>query len=148
MVPVSTHQNTTLTYVIMHGPKSTRPKTPIAYGVTQLRKHLGETQKEFAQRFGVATLTVQRWESTYPPTRDTLQRIYELAEKKKFPAAAIFRRELEEDHSAEKLFQRVAQISTPQSLRDVELETKRLWMMLLSLDETKVPLKNELLNSL
>lgn len=41
------------------------------------RQRLNETQRVFAERFGVNTLTVARWEQKHPPTRGAALKMLE-----------------------------------------------------------------------
>lgn len=71
--------------------KSSRKKSAVSLELARLRRHLNETQEVFAQRMKVNPVTVARWETTHPPSRQTLERIAEVAEAAKYPRSAVFR---------------------------------------------------------
>jgi transcriptional regulator with XRE-family HTH domain len=75
----------------MRGPQSSRPIQPVSAALVKLRRFLGETQVQFAKRMNVTPVSIHRWETSSPPTRDTLQKIYEIAVDEGYADAKIFR---------------------------------------------------------
>lgn len=55
--------------------------------IQALRKHMGLTQAEFAQRLGVRRQTVSEWENgAYDPDRSTTRFLEHIAQQSNFPA--------------------------------------------------------------
>jgi transcriptional regulator with XRE-family HTH domain len=64
----------------MQNPEIEAYKAPtVTEAVRLLRRSLGDTQQQFAQRLGMAISTVVRYESTRPPRGKVLAKLYQLA---------------------------------------------------------------------
>lgn len=58
---------------------TSREKHPLSVALVALRKHLGETQQQFANRLGVAVTTVARYETSNPPRGPVLEKLMKIA---------------------------------------------------------------------
>jgi transcriptional regulator with XRE-family HTH domain len=63
---------------------SAKEKQQISLAVIELRRRLGETQQDFANRLGIALPTVARYETSSPPRGAVLDRIAQLARENHF----------------------------------------------------------------
>jgi transcriptional regulator with XRE-family HTH domain len=70
-----------------------REKTPVQKALIQLRKMRGMTQQQFSEAVGVTMISVNRWETSRPPTGPSLWRLVKYAlDSGAFEIAAVFQR--------------------------------------------------------
>jgi transcriptional regulator with XRE-family HTH domain len=131
----------------MRGRRPSRQKTAVSSAVTRLRQFLGETQTQFGKRFAVTKVTVARWETSHPPTRDTLQRILRVADENVFPGAAVLRIAAHTDEAADREFGRLVSIAQKGNIFEAGELLKTAWLQALAISDQE-PHKPVLLDSL
>src|SRR4051794_13583082 len=73
-------------------------RTPMARVIRRFRVSLGDTQREFAARTGLAIPTIGRYETNAQPSREVLARFSEIARTQKLSLfASIFDGQVEPD---------------------------------------------------
>ncbi|SPF32062.1 hypothetical protein SBA4_1090008 [Candidatus Sulfopaludibacter sp. SbA4] len=121
------------------------PQNEVTEAVRSLRKRLGDTQQQFANRLGMAISTVVRYELSRPPRGKVLRTLEALAVNSAgFREAAIFRNAFFDEFQPG-VFQYLR--LTPRNEREEELVQALLWAARTSEDEAALQKIEEHLKS-